>query len=1005
MIGDTLGHYRNLVKLGEGGMGEVYRAEDTKLQRLVAIKVLPEAMASDPERLARFEREARAVAALNHPNIVTIHSVEQVDGIHFLTMELVEGASLEECIPSGGVGLKRFFELALPIADAVAAAHRKGIVHRDLKPANVMLGDGGRIKVLDFGLAKLQEDFGPQRAEGATATLTRDGMALGTVPYMSPEQVEGRPADSRADVFSLGVLLHELLVGMRPFQGETTAGLISSILRDTPPRVTEAKPGLPNHLGRIVDRCLEKNPEHRYSNATEVHNELKRLKAEIASGAGAAAAPAPAGKPPKALWMGVALVVVLALAAAAVWRSFGRSEPRAPTVARNAAETSLAVLGFENLSDPGDQEQLSRMLMGLVTTDLAEAGGVPVASTARVLTARQQAGLGERSGFDTALAQEAGRHAGVALMLTGQVMRRENGLVVTGELVDVASGKLVSPLRVEEPGGDMFTLASKLASGVRERLAPAGVVQDDFDLARGLTTSTDAYRQYVAGQIALHERRFREAVERFTLAIEHDPTFALAYYRLAIAQDWADGSGNRERQELLVAGLPHINRLPERWRNLYKAYLEYEENPDLAWAAMSDLVASSPDLPDALNVLAEISTHSSRYWDPRRARDLFERAVEIDPTFRLVFQHLIHDYVITDDLEAARRLIRRFAAEAPDDPAVAEAELHLLMAQARYDEVVRLVDRGDEEGYWQLYRSAALLRMGRRDEALSVLEREIQKSAGTRLAVHLAVRATGRFERGRFHDGLKDLERAFEAGDPWDMRRLAGFHLTRARMLETIGEPEAAIAAARAAVEVDPFGAEARYWHGALLWRAGRAGEAERVLKAFHADLDEWESPGAEFWLELLEVEASLASNDPSEAADRVGRLARFPMGHRDPLVGGLVEARVRERNGEIDGALAMYEELLAPPFLVYDLGVSRTSLAEWPLVQIPSLYHLARLLDETGDGAGAARRYREFLDHWEEARRPLPWVAEARERLAALGSRAGAAGARVRVAGSPETG
>ena len=249
MIGKTLSHYRITGHLGAGGMGEVYKAEDTKLGREVAIKVLQTDVARDTVRLERFSREARAVASLNHPNIVTIYSVEEADGKHFITMELVEGETLDERIVEGGLPLNRLFDIALPLADALCSAHEKGIVHRDLKPANVMVTKAGSLKVLDFGLAKLQDtDSDIADAETVSKLLTQDGTVLGTYPYMSPEQVEGKHLDQRTDLFSLGTMVYELATGNRPFAGDSSPALMSSILRDEPNPMTEIRPDLPRHL-------------------------------------------------------------------------------------------------------------------------------------------------------------------------------------------------------------------------------------------------------------------------------------------------------------------------------------------------------------------------------------------------------------------------------------------------------------------------------------------------------------------------------------------------------------------------------------------------------------------------------------------------------------------------------------------------------------------------------------------------------------------------------------
>src|SRR5262245_4485986 len=265
-------------------MGEVYGARHTPLGREVAVKVLPEEVVNDAERLGRFEREARALAALNHPGVVTIYSVEQSGKIRYLAMELVEGEGLDIAMASGGFSLDRFFEVALPLADALSAAHERGIVHRDLKPSNIMITREGRVKVLDFGLAKLA-DPGPDGSvtdmpTASRVELTGEGKVFGTVAYMSPEQARGGKIDARSDVFSLGVVLYQMITGDRPFHGESNVDMISSILRDRPSPVTEIRPDLPPNLARILRRCLEKDPRDRYQTSRDVYNELKELRQE-----------------------------------------------------------------------------------------------------------------------------------------------------------------------------------------------------------------------------------------------------------------------------------------------------------------------------------------------------------------------------------------------------------------------------------------------------------------------------------------------------------------------------------------------------------------------------------------------------------------------------------------------------------------------------------------------------------------------------------------------------
>jgi dienelactone hydrolase len=322
LTGRTLGHYRILELLGAGGMGAVYRAEDTSLGREVALKVLPDDVAQDPERLSRFRREARAVAALNHPNIVTVHSVEEAESIHFLTLELVQGETLDRRIPQGGMGLADFFAVAEPLADALAAAHARGIVHRDVKTANVMVTAEGRTKVLDFGLAKFEGAGADVDATQPTQTATRLGAILGTPAYMSPEQARGLPADARSDIFSTGVVLYEMLTGERPFRRADGPSTIHAILHETLPDVSGVRKQVPRDLAAVVARCLEKDPAKRFENAQTLREALAATRARhLGSRPGVSAIPR---------WSVIvlALAVVAAGVAAALWWAGGGSATR-----------------------------------------------------------------------------------------------------------------------------------------------------------------------------------------------------------------------------------------------------------------------------------------------------------------------------------------------------------------------------------------------------------------------------------------------------------------------------------------------------------------------------------------------------------------------------------------------------------------------------------------------------------------------------------------------------
>ena len=344
MIGKSLAHYRVVSRLGAGGMGEVYLADDTRLERRVALKILPRGLARDPERLARFKREARVLGRLNHPNIVTVHAIEQDDGRDILVMEYVRGKTLSAHVPEGGLAMREFFSIAISLADALASAHEAGIVHRDLKPANIMIDERGVPKILDFGIAKLTAwDGASVDTRLETEALTADNQILGTAPFMAPEQLQGRAVDERSDLFSLGIVLYQMATGKSPFSGDTNYEVVSSILRDDPTTADRIRLELPHHLGRIIRHCLEKDPDKRLQSAKDLRNELADLERELTVEQTQSAwqvettrRPAPRWRLPRPALPLTALLIV-ALSALALWQ-LAPSSSEAPAIAPAAQQ-------------------------------------------------------------------------------------------------------------------------------------------------------------------------------------------------------------------------------------------------------------------------------------------------------------------------------------------------------------------------------------------------------------------------------------------------------------------------------------------------------------------------------------------------------------------------------------------------------------------------------------------------------------------------------------------
>ncbi len=530
MIGTTLAHYRITAALGAGGMGEVWRATDEKLGREVALKVLPAGTAADPERFERFQREARTLATLEHPGVVGVYSVEESAGVHFLTMQLVEGDSLDRLIPGDGMAADQILDIATAVAEALAAAHDKGIVHRDLKPANVMVTDDGRVKVLDFGLAKIAAPPSdePLDSELETDLHTREGVVMGTMPYMSPEQIAGRVVDQQTDIFSFGVMLYEIAVGRRPFEGQSSAELASAILRDTPPAPAVLRPDLPEGLVRIVTRCLEKDPAARFPSMKDLHHALQTLDRD---GTDRMIAPRPS---PKQRMRGflVAGGIAILLGSAAY---FGFLNP--PWGAQGTAEAprirSIAVLPLDNYSGDPSQDYFAEGMTDELTADLARISRIRVISRG---SAMQFGGSNRPSAPDIANALD------VDAIVEGSVLRSGDTVRINAQLIDARADRHLWAESFERSSDDVLALQDELASAIAREINVQLTPAEQSRLGGAQTVNPEAYDAYLKGRYFFNrpsDENLQKAIARFEDAIAISPNFVPALSGLSDAYLWA----------------------------------------------------------------------------------------------------------------------------------------------------------------------------------------------------------------------------------------------------------------------------------------------------------------------------------------------------------------------------------------------------------------------------------------------------------------------------------
>jgi tetratricopeptide (TPR) repeat protein/TolB-like protein/predicted Ser/Thr protein kinase len=1000
MTGQTLSHYRVHEEISRGGMGVVYRATDVRLNRDVALKVLPEELTHDEERKRRFIQEAQAASALEHPNIAVIHEVDEADGHSFIAMELIRGDKLSNLLSQQRLAASRALELATEIASGLARAHETGIVHRDLKPANVMVTDEGHAKVIDFGIAKLVEALpADTAAETVPRNDTREGVVLGTAAYMSPEQARGEKVDHRSDMFSFGVVLHEMLSGRAPFHGRSSIETASAILHEPAPRLPSLGPSVPADVAaeiqRLVDKCLEKDAADRYQGMKDLIVDLRAARRRLES----TAHPAVAAQPHVArawIWVAAALIAAAGISALVLLRD----NERAPAAAArgDASKPSVAVLYFDNTTGTPELDWLRTGITEMVVTDLSQSSDVDVIASGQVYDVMEELKRADDRVTSPDVIRAVAERTGVSNVIVGSYLKAGDAIRINVRLQEASTGRILSSERVDGPNeSSLFAMVDDLTRRIQQRFrtlragveAAPGLLREpgreaEPALDRGLgevtTSSIEAYRHYAEG-INLHERhRETEAAGLFLKAIALDPRFAMAHAKLAVTFHNLGRFAEREKHAALA--LQNADRLTLRERYYIEGFY-YSFKPGAVQRsieAFSKCVALNAADQSCRHNLALGYTLLERYAEGIAEYEELLRRGALNPT---TTGNLTEAYRALGQFAKAKAAAEAFLARSPDSAAGHVYLGNAYLAEGKFDEALgayrkaALLDPTDATAGIGVV--AALTLRGEWMQAEAAAGELFARAQPTARSAGGMMRARVQLVRGRSADAVRSIERAIAAAP---RVRAANAHSMASHVVRERNDLPLAVQFAERAVQLTQLSVEEPIAVTALARahaRAGRRSDAEAALTRATRTVDTGEVAWRPYETAFARGIVALESGDAQGAVDALSK-AEAALSPRAPYIVPLnphvpvwhALGRALQLTGRDRDAVQRFERVTTS-------GYERFAA---PVEYVRSFYFLGQLQEKNGDSAAARESYRKFVELWKDGDLDRDRIADAERKL-----------------------